>query len=77
MSWRRKRYEQLSADRGFYPQWLPDGKRLLFLDGDKAAVTRLRAQPRRPRAYLVRAHLRSRYLASYVELKAVFPEMTS
>jgi Tol biopolymer transport system component len=33
-----KRYEQLSADRGFYPQWLPDGKRLLFLDIDKPAV---------------------------------------
>ena len=27
-----KRYEQLT-DRGFYPAWMPDGKRLLFLDG--------------------------------------------
>jgi len=27
-----KRYEQLS-DRGFYPVWMPDGKRLLFVDG--------------------------------------------
>jgi WD40 repeat protein len=27
-----KRYEQL-ADRGFYPAWMPDGKRLIFLDG--------------------------------------------
>ena len=26
-----KRFEQLT-DHGFYPQWLPDGKRLLFLD---------------------------------------------
>jgi len=27
-----KRYEQL-ADRGMYPQWMPDGKRVLFIDG--------------------------------------------
>ena len=32
-----KRYEQLT-DRGLYPQWMPDGKRLLFIDGDRAAV---------------------------------------
>jgi hypothetical protein len=33
-----KRYEPLLPDRGLYPQWMPDGKRVLFLDGDKAAV---------------------------------------
>ena len=43
-----KRYEQLSADRGFYPQWLPDGKRLLFLDGDKAAVIDVATKQIRP-----------------------------
>jgi serine/threonine protein kinase len=32
-----KRYERLT-DRGFYPQWTPDGKRLLFLDGATMAV---------------------------------------
>ena len=32
-----KRYEQLT-DRGVSPQWMPDGKRLLFIDGDRAAV---------------------------------------
>src|SRR5438132_1346064 len=32
-----KRYEQLT-DRGDFAQWLPDGKRLLFHDGDKLAV---------------------------------------
>ncbi len=32
-----KRYEQLLG-RGFYPQWLPDGKRLLFVDGPGASV---------------------------------------
>jgi Tol biopolymer transport system component len=32
-----KRYEQL-ADRGFYPQWMPDGKRVLFFDGNGASV---------------------------------------
>jgi Tol biopolymer transport system component len=32
-----KRYEQL-LDRGWYPRWMSDGKRVLFLDGDKPAV---------------------------------------
>ena len=32
-----KRYEQL-INRGDYAQWLPDGKRLLFRDGDKLAT---------------------------------------
>jgi Tol biopolymer transport system component/serine/threonine protein kinase len=32
-----KQYEQL-ADRGYQPQWMPDGKRILFLDGDTPAV---------------------------------------
>jgi hypothetical protein len=32
-----KSYEQLT-DRGFYPQWMPDGKRLLFLDGAGLSV---------------------------------------
>jgi Tol biopolymer transport system component len=32
-----KRYEQLT-DHGFYPEWTPDGKWLLFLDGSKLAM---------------------------------------
>ena len=32
-----KRYEQVT-DRGFLPHWMPDGKRLLFLDGTTLAV---------------------------------------
>ena len=32
-----RRYEQL-LDRGFYPQWMPNGKRVLFLDGEGASV---------------------------------------
>ncbi|MDQ6803300.1 MAG: hypothetical protein M3041_21065, partial [Acidobacteriota bacterium] len=32
-----KKYEQLT-DRGFYPAWMPDGKRVLFLDGTTLAV---------------------------------------
>ena len=32
-----KRYEHLS-DRGFFPQWLPDGKRILFFDDGVIAV---------------------------------------
>src|SRR5207248_11237057 len=32
-----KRYQPLT-DRGFFPQWLPDGKRVIFLDGDQVAV---------------------------------------
>ena len=46
-----KRYEQLSADRGFFPQWLPDGKRLLFLDIDKPAVIDVATKQIRPIAF--------------------------
>jgi serine/threonine protein kinase len=43
-----KRYEQLTADRGFYPQWLPDGKRLLFLDNNAIAVIDVATKQIRP-----------------------------
>jgi Tol biopolymer transport system component len=45
-----KRYEQL-ADRGFYPQWMPDGKRLLFLDGATMAVIDVASKQIRPIAF--------------------------
>jgi Tol biopolymer transport system component len=43
-----KRYEQLTADRGFYPQWLPDGKRLLFIDNGKPAMIDVATKQIRP-----------------------------
>jgi eukaryotic-like serine/threonine-protein kinase len=42
-----KRYEQLT-DRGDYAQWLPDGKRLLFHEGDKLATIDLASKKVRP-----------------------------
>jgi len=42
-----KRYEQLS-DRGFYPQWMADGKRVLFFEGDRPAVIDIASKQIRP-----------------------------
>ena len=42
-----KRYEQL-IDRGDFAQWLPDGKRLLFRDGDKIAMIDVASKKVRP-----------------------------
>jgi Tol biopolymer transport system component len=42
-----KQYEKL-ADRGELPQWLPDGKRVLFRDGDKISVIDVASKAVRP-----------------------------
>ncbi len=42
-----KRYEYL-LDRGYYPQWLPDGKRLLFVDGPGVSVIDVATKQVRP-----------------------------
>jgi Tol biopolymer transport system component len=42
-----KRYEKL-LDRGNYPQWLPDGKRLLFVDGPGVSAIDVATRQVRP-----------------------------
>ena len=42
-----KRYTHL-LDRGYYPQWLPDGKRLLFIDGPGVSVIDIATKQVRP-----------------------------
>ena len=42
-----RRYEKLS-DRGFYPQWMPDGKRVFFVDGAGASVVDIASRQIRP-----------------------------
>jgi Tol biopolymer transport system component len=71
-SFESKQYEHLT-DRGFYPVWMPDGKRLLFLDGTGLSVIDVASKqirsipvPRAIRWFDVAPDFRTLYLAERV-----------